>query len=188
MSVMRAFIAIKIPAEIREKIRDVQEKLKQSEAHVTWVHPENIHLTLQFLGNIDEEQVPQIVSQLQESVKIVSPFQLQVGYAGAFPNLRYPRVVWIGISDDAAGSLKTFQEDLSLRLAEIGFEPEEGRFKPHLTLGRVKSRKNKSNLLRAIESIVNIWLGEIAVKAIYLIRSELKPTGAEYTDIAEVKI
>lgn len=188
MSMIRAFIAIKIPADIREKLRGVQEKLQQSEAHVSWVKPENIHLTLQFLGNVKEEKIPDIVSRLEKSVKVVSPFQLQVGYAGAFPNLRYPRVVWIGVTDDEANSLKTLQAEISSRLAKMGFKGENGRFKPHLTLGRVRSQKNKSNLVRAIESVVNIWVGEVAVDAIYLIRSELKPTGAEYTDLAEIKI
>jgi 2'-5' RNA ligase len=188
MSILRVFIAIKIPADIREKLGGVQEKLKQSEAHVSWVKPENIHLTLQFLGNVKEEKIPHIVSRLEESVKVVSPFQLQVGYAGAFPNLRYPRVVWGGVTDDEAKSLKTLQTEISSRLAKMGFKKEDGRFKPHLTLGRVRSQKNKSNLVRAIESIIHIWVGEVAVDAIYLIRSDLKPTGAEYTDLAEIKI
>jgi len=188
MSFIRAFIAIKIPKDIQEKLGEVQDKLKEVEAYITWVNPGNIHLTLQFLGNIDEAQIPQIVSQLQESVQVVAPFEMQIGYAGAFPNLQYPRVIWIGITDDTAGSLKRFQEDLSRRVTALGFESEEGRFKPHLTLGRVKSQKNKSHLLRAIEGISNIWIGEVDVKAVYLIRSELKPTGAEYTDLAEVKI
>lgn len=185
---IRVFIAIKIPAKIQEKLSGVQEKLKQSETHVSWVNPENIHLTLQFLGNVEEKQVPHIVSRLEESVKVVAPFQLQVGYAGAFPNLRYPRVVWIGITDDETGSLKTLQTEISSRLAKMGFKREDGRFKPHLTLGRVRSQKNKSNLVRAIESIIHIWIGEVSVDAIYLIRSELKPTGAEYTDLAKIKI
>jgi 2'-5' RNA ligase len=188
MSIIRAFIAIKISADIQEKLLGIQKKLKQSDTHISWVNPENIHLTIQFLGNIEESQVPQIVSELHESASVVSPFQLQVGYAGAFPNLRYPRVVWIGVTDDEDDSLKTLQEDISARLQTLGFEQEEGRFKPHLTLGRVRSQKNKSNLVRAIEAIVNIWVGEISVDAIYLIKSELKSTGAEYTDLAEVKI
>jgi len=189
MSMLRAFIAIKIPQEIQTKLQDVQAKLKkQTDAHVTWVGAENIHLTLKFLGNLEETQVPEIVSALQESVKTVSRFQLQVGYAGAFPNLMYPRVVWIGVTDDNRDSLKTLQADLDGRLSKLGFEKEQGRFQPHLTLGRVKSQKNKSQLLRAIEGIANIWLGEVAVNAVYLIRSELKPTGAEYTDLAEIKL
>lgn len=185
---IRAFIAIKISAEIQAKLGEVQTKLKQADAQISWVQPEGIHLTLQFLGNIEEDRIPQIVEQMQASVQKVSPFQLQIGYAGAFPNLMYPRVIWVGVTDDEANSLKTLQEDLNARLVKMGFEQEEGRFKPHLTLGRVKSQKNKSKLLRAVEGIANIWLGDIAVDAIYLIKSDLKPTGAEYTDLTEVKI
>lgn len=188
MATIRAFIAIKIPEDIQEKLCGIQQKLKQAQVHVSWVKPENIHLTLKFLGNIEEKQIPKIVSSIEESVKAVSPFQLQVGYAGAFPNLRYPRVVWIGVTDDEEGSLKTLQENLSSRLARVGFKKEKGRFQPHLTLGRVRSQKNKSNLLRAVEAIINIWVGEISVEALYLIRSELKPTGAEYTKLAEINI
>jgi 2'-5' RNA ligase len=188
MSIIRAFIAIKISQEIQEKLAKIQKKLKQADAHISWVKSENIHLTLQFLGNIEDSQVQAIEAQLRESVKAVLPFQLQVGYAGAFPNLRYPQVVWIGVSDDDTDSLKTLQEEIGSRLRPLGFQQEGGLFKPHLTLGRVRSQKNKSNLLRAIESIVNIWVGEIAVDAVYLIKSELKPTGAEYTDLVEVKL
>ncbi|MBD3305851.1 RNA 2',3'-cyclic phosphodiesterase [candidate division KSB3 bacterium] len=188
MKAIRAFIAIKIPESVQAKLQGVQDKLKQADAHVSWVKPANIHLTLKFLGNIEEAQIPALTKSLQESVKTVSPFQLQIGYAGAFPNLRYPRVVWIGVTDDEQDSLRTLQEDLAARLAKLGFKQESGRFKPHLTLGRVRSQKNRSNLLRAVEAIVNIWVGEISVDAIYLIQSELKPSGAEYTDLATIPI
>ena len=188
MKTIRAFIAIKIPEEIQEKLGDIQKKLQQSEAHVSWVNAKNIHLTLKFLGNIEEARIADIISRLQESAKSVAPFQLQVGYAGAFPNIRSPRVVWVGVTDDENGSLKTLQTNLESRLAKLGFRKEKGRFQPHLTLGRVRSQKNRSNLFRAIESMLNIWVGEISVDAVCLIGSELKPTGAEYTDIEEVKI
>ncbi len=188
MSMIRAFIGIKISAEIQEKLEGIQKKLKQADAHVSWINPDNIHLTLQFLGNVDEAQIVDIETQLRESVTVVKPFQLQVGYAGAFPNLRYPNVIWIGVSDDEEDSLKTLQEEIDSRLSRLGFQQEEGLFKPHLTIGRVRSQKNKSNLLRAIEAIVNIWVGEIVVDAIYVIKSELKSTGAEYTDLVEVRL
>lgn len=188
MSTIRAFIAIKISADIHKKLRNIQEKLKETATQISWVKPENIHLTLKFLGNVEEKRIPKIISQLEASVQSVSSFQLQVGYAGAFPNIRYPRVIWIGVTDDEEGSLRTLQEEINGRLAKLGFDKEGARFKPHLTLGRVRSQKNKGNLLRAVESILNIWVGEVSVDAIYLIRSELKPTGAEYTDLAEVKL
>lgn len=188
MDTIRSFIAIKIPDNIQEKLAGIQEKLKQAEAHVSWVNPENIHLTLKFLGNIEQEQVAEIITILREIVRPVSSFQLQVGYAGAFPNLRFPRVIWVGVTDDENDSLKTLQEDLESRLTRLGFKNEKGRFQPHLTLGRVRSQRNRSNLLRAIEAMTNIWVGSIPVEAIYLIQSELKPTGAEYTDLARVNI
>ncbi|MCP4404159.1 MAG: RNA 2',3'-cyclic phosphodiesterase [bacterium] len=188
MEVIRSFIAIKIPADIQKKLQGIQDKLKQSAAHVSWIHPENIHLTLKFLGNIEGTQVDEITAGLRNSVKGLSPFQLQVGYAGAFPNIRFPRVIWVGVTDDEAGSLKILQTELSNNLAQIGFEKENERFQPHLTLGRVRSQKNRSNLLRAIEAMVNIWVGEVPVKSVYLIESELKSTGAEYTDLAEITL
>ncbi len=188
MSMIRAFIGIKISAEIQDKLEGIQKKLKKADAHVSWINPDNVHLTLQFLGNIDEAQIPEIETQLRASVTSVHSFQLQVGYAGAFPNLRYPRVIWIGVSDDEDNSLKTVQEEIGRRLSTLGFQQEEGLFKPHLTIGRVRSQKNKSRLLRAIEAIVNIWVGEIVVDAIYVIKSELKPTGAEYTDFVKIKL
>lgn len=188
MALMRSFIAIKIPGDIQKKLQGIQDKLKQSAAHVSWVPPENIHLTLKFLGNIEETQVDGIVAGIRDSTKGVSSFQLQVGYAGAFPNIRFPRVIWIGVSDDEDDSLKTLQAELSNNLAPLGFEAEQERFQPHLTLGRVRSQKNRSNLLRAVESMLNIWVGEISVRNVYLIKSELKPTGAEYTDLAEIAL
>ena len=188
MDTIRTFIAIKIPETIQEKLGEIQDKLRQADAQVSWVKPDGIHLTLNFLGDIEEKQIPAILEAMKASAKTVKPFQLQIGYAGAFPNMNFPRVIWIGVTDDEAGSLKTLEADLSSRLKKVGFQDEGGRFQPHLTLGRVKSQKNKSTLFRAIEAIVNIWVGAISVDALYLIRSELKPTGAEYTNIGEVKL
>ncbi len=85
--------------------------------------------------------MPDIIAALNESVKTVAAFQLQIGYAGAFPNLRFPRVIWVGVTDDEQDSLKTLQEDLESRLTRLGFESEKSRFQPHLTLGEYDPRK-----------------------------------------------
>ncbi|PID58889.1 RNA 2',3'-cyclic phosphodiesterase [candidate division KSB3 bacterium] len=188
MAVIRSFIAIKIPGDIQEKLQAIQDKLKQSEAHVSWTAPENIHLTLQFLGNIEEKQLDELVSAILSSVQDLAPFQLQIGYAGAFPNIRFPRVIWIGVTDDDSGSLKTLQSSVSGGLAQLGFDMERERFQPHLTLGRVRSQKNHSTLLRAIESMVNVWVGELSVRSIFLLKSELRPRGPEYTVLSEIRL
>ncbi len=188
MEGIRTFIAIKISQEIQEKLVGIQEKLKQADAQVSWIKPDNIHLTLKFLGDIEEAQIPAILDTMAASAKTVSPFPIQIGYAGAFPNMSFPRVIWIGVTDDEDGSLKTLEADLSPRLEALGFQGESGRFQPHLTLGRVRSQKNKSTLFRAIEGIVNIWVGVCSVDALYLIRSELKSTGSEYIEIGKVNL
>ncbi len=186
MEAIRTFIAIKIPDDIQRKLSGIQDKLKQSGAHVSWVKPDNIHLTLKFLGNMEEQRIPDITACIEKSAASVKPFQLQVGYAGAFPNVRFPRVIWVGVTDDETNSLKTLQSGLSSCLGTLGFQEENERFQPHLTLGRVRSQKSRSSLLRAIESMVNIWVGQISVDIVYLVRSELRPTGAKYTDLARV--
>ena len=188
MDGIRAFIAVKISQEIQDKLAGIQDKLKQADAQVSWVNPNNIHLTLKFLGDIQETQIPAILEAMTASAKTVSPFSMQIGYAGAFPNLSFPRVIWIGVTDDEQGSLKALEADLSPRLETLGFQEEGGRFQPHLTLGRVRSQKKKSTLFRAIEGIVNIWVGVSPVDALYLIRSELRSTGSEYTEIGKVNL
>lgn len=188
MDGIRAFIAVKISQEIQDKLAGIQDKLKQADAQVSWVNPDNIHLTLKFLGDIQETQIPAILEAMTASAKMVSPFSMQIGYAGAFPNLSFPRVIWIGVTDDEQGSLKALEADLSPRLETLGFQEEGGRFQPHLTLGRVRSQKKKSTLFRAIEGIVNIWVGVTPVDALYLIRSELRSTGSEYTEIGKVNL
>ena len=188
MDGIRAFIAVKISQEIQDKLAGIQDKLKQADAQVSWVNPDNIHLTLKFLGDIQETQIPDILEAMTASAKTVSPFSMQIGYAGAFPNLSFPRVIWIGVTDDEQGSLKALEADLSPRLETLGFQEEGGRFQPHLTLGRVRSQKKKSTLFRAIEGIVNIWVGVTSVDALYLIRSELRSTGSEYTEIGKVNL
>ena len=131
MDTIRTFIAIKIPAAVQEKLGAIQDKLRKADAQVSWVKPDSIHLTLKFLGDIEEAQIPAILEAMQASAKTVKPFQLQIGYAGAFPNMSFPRVIWIGVTDDDGGSLKALEADLSSRLKTQDFQDEGGRFQPH---------------------------------------------------------
>jgi len=184
---IRAFIAIKIPQDLIQQLVEVQDILKGSGASVKWVEPENIHLTLKFLGNIPEAQVTEIVRVMRESTEGVGSFQISISQVGAFPNLRYPRVVWVGVQD-IQEALQKIQHRLEQGLKALGFEVEEGIFKPHITLGRVKSQKNRGNLLRAVEPLVNRELGIAHVRDIHLLRSDLKRTGPEYTVLQTVNL
>lgn len=184
---IRSFIAIKISEEVLQRIVEVQEILKESGVSVKWVEPKNIHLTLKFLGDTPESQIEDIVRVMQESTEGTSPFQISIARVGAFPNLRYPRVIWVGVQD-VQEALQKIQHRLEQGLHALGFAIEEGVFKPHITLGRVKSEKNKSNLLRMVETVVNTEFGVLQVNHIHLIRSDLKPTGPEYTVIRSVEL
>lgn len=146
---MRAFIAIELPEEIRSALAALQEKLKASGADVKWVEPQNIHLTLKFLGDIDDELREKIGAALCEVAASNQPFQAAVGLCGAFPNMDYPRVIWVGISEGDTQTKKIARE-LEDKLSKLGIAKEERAFACHITIGRVRSPSGKKNLTRAL--------------------------------------
>ena len=187
MQSIRAFISIELPQEIKGKIFLIQEQLRVIETPISWVRLDSIHLTLKFLGNILEEQIPDIKKCIDISVNGISPFKVNVKGGGVFPNLNYPRVIWLGL-EDRTDSLFKLQKGIDSCLEKIGFEPEERGFTPHLTLGRVKSLKGKTHLIRTIHIYKDIEVGEIYVDKIKLMRSQLNPAGAIYTVLEEVRL
>ena len=187
MQTIRAFISIEIPQEIKGKISLIQEQLKTIETPISWVRLDSIHLTLKFLGNITELQIPEIKNCMTTAANGIPPFDVKVKRGGVFPNLNYPRVIWLGL-EDRTDSLFKLQKGIDICLEKIGFEPEERGFTPHLTLGRVKSLKGKNHLIRTIHIYKDIEVGEIYVDKIKLMRSQLNPTGAIYTVLEEVRL
>lgn len=159
---------------------EVQEDLKSSGADVRWVSPEKIHLTLKFFGNIEEKEVDLLVRSIEEPVRERAPFSLSVRGTGAFPSLKNPRVIWVGLVDGEQAVIP-FQKQLEACFRKIGFEPEDRPFQPHLTLGRAKSSRGKEELLRRIEKHREEALGEFEVKRLVLFRSDLRPSGPIYT-------
>jgi len=182
---MRLFVAIDLSASIRkslsEQIRDLESILDTRT--IRWVKPSAMHLTLKFLGETPDHKVEQIQSTLAEIAPQYSPFTIQIGTFGCFPNLRKPRVLWVGIHEQT-GSLKKLHRELEMEFRKLGFKAENRPFQAHLTLGRVKKNISSAELdiLRSQLGDVKIEeLGKETVEAIYLIRSFLRPTGAEYT-------
>ena len=177
---IRTFIAIKIPESYRQPIGELLNEFKATGAAVRWVKPESIHITLKFLGNIKEELVDEIAMKISESVGNRSSFELQAKGCGAFPSIKSPRVVWLGIHGqvDFLGEL---QSDLEKRLVPLGFAPENRPFKAHLTLGRLKGNRGKAKLISMLREKRDFMLDPFQVKEVVLYRSDLKPTGAEYT-------
>ncbi|MBI3599232.1 MAG: RNA 2',3'-cyclic phosphodiesterase [Nitrospinae bacterium] len=187
MQTIRAFISIEIPQEVREKISLIQEQLKTVETPVSWVRPQSIHLTLKFLGNISEAQIQDIGNCISTAANGINPFTVNIRGTGVFPNLNYPRVIWLGL-EDKTDSLFRLQKGIDGCLSKIGFEAEERGFTPHLTVGRIKSLRGKNQLIRTIHIYRDIEAGEIAVDKINLMRSQLNPAGAIYTVLEEIKL
>jgi 2'-5' RNA ligase len=184
---IRSFLAIELPRTIRKKIEEVEKDLKSSHADVRWVDPEKIHLTLKFFGNIDESRIDPIVKSIQGPTQITSTFLLTVRGMGAFPHFKNPRVIWMGLVDGKE-ALIAFQKELEKELEEIGFQPEERPFQPHLTLGRVKSSRGRDELAGRMEKYREEAFGEFQVESLILFRSDLKPSGPIYTPLREVRL
>ena len=186
MEKIRAFIAIELPQEIKVQLRELQQRLKVGkEEAVKWVEPEAIHLTLKFLGNITWKKVEEISQAVSPVVKEVRPFALRPEGLGAFPNLRAPRVVWVGVGGDLE-VLLTLQGRVDQALSLLGFEREKG-FSPHLTLGRVREKappRIRELLGRELGELEVPGMTSFQVASVSLMRSTLTPSGAIYSRLA----
>jgi 2'-5' RNA ligase len=184
---IRSFLAIELPKPILRKIEEVQGDLRSTRADVRWVNPEKIHLTLKFFGNIEESRIDPIFKSIEEPIRNTLPFSLEVRGVGAFPHLRNPRVIWMGLVDGRE-VLVSFQKQIETQLEKIGFQPEDRPFHPHLTLGRMKSSRGKEELVGRIERHKEEEFGDFQVERVILFKSDLKPSGPIYTLLKEIKL
>lgn len=182
---LRSFLAIELPEFILNRIGEVQKDLKSFRADVRWVSPEKIHLTLKFFGNIEESEIDPIVKSIEEPVQTTSPIFITVRGMGAFPSLKNPRVIWVGLHDEKK-VLISFQDRIERELEKIGYPPEGRPFQPHLTLGRMKSSRGKDDLARGMERHKEEEFGQFQVEKVTLFKSDLKPTGPVYTPLREI--
>lgn len=148
---MRTFIAIELPENIRMWLGNLQKELKSSQADVKWVEPKNIHLTLKFLGEIDEKKIEKIIKIMDEAVKEKPTFTMRINSIGAFPSLSLPRVIWVGL-DKGENETKLIAGDLEEKIAKTGIPKEERPFSSHITLGRVRSNLNRENLIQSLNN------------------------------------
>jgi len=183
MSKFRGFIAIDIDSF--PKLVQFENEIKNSGANVKLVEPENIHITLKFLGDTNEEYADRIDEIMKDAVKDSNPFEIKLKGAGVFPNQNYIKVMWIGMENGE--QIGEIANKIDEKISELGFEKERRRFSAHLTIARVKSAKNKEKLLELIEKYRDIEFGSLKVDTIKLKKSELTPKGPIYTMLKEVK-
>jgi 2'-5' RNA ligase len=192
MEKIRTFIAIELDESIKDELTRLQERLKVEapRGSVRWVRSEGIHLTLKFLGDVPADQIGEITTALQKSCQGLAPFSLSCGELGCFPNLKRPRVVWVGIQEET-GTLAQLQKAIEENVAPLGYPPEKRKFSPHLTIGRVQKRVGSGDLRRLGELVGASeigTLGQMEVRSVNLMRSDLRPSGAVYTRLAEAEL
>lgn len=180
---MRTFIAVELDKPVKESLSRIESELKETGADVKWVSPENIHLTLKFLGEVKEEKIPEIIQALKGIARSVNSFRAEINTIGAFPNAKSPRVIWAGIEQgkENLSQLAGIAEDT---LERLGFPKEERKFSAHITIGRVRSPKNRAALSQTMQQLKFDALSQ-AVKSIALLKSTLTPKGPIYEKLYE---
>jgi RNA 2',3'-cyclic 3'-phosphodiesterase len=182
---IRAFIAIDIPDDVRATIEDAQTRLRETSfgVKVSWTRIANLHLTLQFLGNIEQGVVGEFKKALESVAAQHQPFEISVRGGGAFPNENRPRVVWVGCEDNG-DRLKTLALAVHDAMQPFGFTQEHRGFAAHLTIGRIKLPRPDVALTRAVKSLKDTAFGALRVEAIHLFESQLHPEGSIYTKLS----
>lgn len=181
---MRTFIAIDLEEEIKKNISLIINKLDSGHRNVKWIRRQSMHLTIKFLGEVLEDQIPGIESVLDNIASNRSSFSLSLKGAGTFPpQKKIPRVLWIGVKTPQ--DLQALQFEVETEMEKKGIPKEKRKFHPHLTLGRVKSSFQLAPILAELEKHQDTNFGEMRVKKITLFKSILKPSGAEYSVISE---
>ena len=183
---MRAFIAIDLEPGIKEALLALVRDLKATRADVRWAAAAGMHLTLKFLGPVDEGQAARVKDVLSKVAGRHGPFRLELRGTGAFPGERSPRVLWVGFADEPA--LAALQSDLEASLVPEGFEREERDFRPHLTLGRVKGPQRLAQAMTELAKHREESFGAMTAARLTLFESLLRPEGAEYRTVFEVSL
>ena len=198
---IRAFLAVELSDDLRDRIRLVQEDLRQrlgressKDIRITWVQPLSIHLTMKFLGDTEEHLIEPLRGAVERAMAGHGAVHIPVDRLGVFPRFQQPRVLWVGPSEqweqgDEAKRLTALHRAVEDCCRSFGFAPEDRPLSPHLTLARVKEGERHVGQALAKSGVMErpISLGLLAVESVVLMKSDLRPTGSLYTKLWEVK-
>ena len=188
MARLRTFIAIDLGKGLRARLASLQETLARSASEVKWVEEENLHLTLLFLGEVDFRDVPKVCQAVESAAGKHAAFPMQVTGVGAFPNLRRPRTLWVGVTDGAA-AVTALHDDLEGPLLDLGcYRREDRPYTPHITVGRLKGDRHGDKLGEALARRSDWQAGETTVSEVQVLSSELTPQGPIYTVLGRAKL
>ncbi len=176
---MRAFVAIEIPEETRQAMASLQRQLREAGVTASWVKPENFHLTLRFLGDIDEAQTAALTDHLHRACAACGPVHLCFSGAGAFPNVRRPSVIWAGLHT-LAGDLAALQRNVEQAVRGIGLPPEPKSFHPHVTVARVRDARRAGPCEEGLTACASLRADAFEVRHVALFSSRLHTGGSGY--------
>jgi 2'-5' RNA ligase len=183
VELVRSFIAIELPPELKAELAALEERLKAGRhSFVKWVDPDSVHLTLKFLGSVPVDTIPSIVEAITRACQPWPPFSLQIGGTGVFPNWQRPQVFWVGIGGEI-GRLTALHRELESARSPLGFPPESRAFSPHLTLGRLRDRASAEDRRRFgqwAQSVQFEAQAPFQVDGMRLMKSQLTPEGPVY--------
>lgn len=188
MATVRTFVGIATNSAVRERALELRERLRRSGAQAKWTASENLHLTLKFLGDVPEEQVPRVCYTVAEAASVCKPFQLHFRGAGAFPNTRRPRTVWIGVAEGEA-ELRRLQKLVDWALRKLRFPREPRRYHPHLTIGRIRGAEfGSSNLKELLQESSQFDAATTFIDEVIVFASSLGSEGSTYTVLARAAL
>ncbi|AMD17490.1 2'-5' RNA ligase [Methanobrevibacter sp. YE315] len=180
MSEVRAFLAIDLDDDLKPEINKIIKEFKQIDTRIKYVELANLHLTLKFFGEIDTSGLKLLEEKIANVVSEFKPFDIKIKSCGAFPNNNHIKVIWVGIDDDSI--IRQLHDKLDKEFVKLGFEKDK-KFSTHLTIGRMKSAKNKAQVKSTIEEFSDVEIGEMTVNNIILKKSKLTPSGPIYKDL-----
>jgi len=182
---LRIFIAVDIPdGEVKEKIREFQRAVAHTGADLKLVEPENIHITLRFLGDVATDVIENLKTELDRIQ--FHPFNITLKGVGVFPDYRRINVVWVGIDEGNIGIVDLYGK-INRSLTRIGIPPDRRGLSPHLTVARVRSGRNREALSKTVAGLEGVEFGSIEVKSFHLKKSTLTPRGPIYQSLHEIK-
>jgi 2'-5' RNA ligase len=188
MARLRTFLAIEVGKPIRDRCLALQETLARGGAEMKWVEEENIHLTLLFLGEVEDRELPALCRAVADCCAGQDAFTMSVESVGCFPNPRRPRIVWVGVGVGMA-EVCTLHDALESPLMQLGCYRRENRpYTPHVTLGRIKGERASDELPAALARQAKWRGGETAVREVCVFSSELRPEGPVYTVLSRAKL
>jgi 2'-5' RNA ligase len=188
----RLFIALELPRNVLTTLAHIQSDLKRTTppGAVRWVQPKGIHLTLKFLGDVPVSQLTDLKAALEQATSSHEPFELAIEGLGCFPNTQRPRVLWAGVTGELS-RLNALQSAIERFIAPLGYPTERDTFSPHLTLGRTARQAGRDETAALGRLVEQTDIGQVArwrVEAVSLMRSQLKPDGAVYTELHQAKL